>query len=362
MSSSLLITTVKYILGTAGVGATLLAGGLWYFQRTLIYPSYVPKGSRLYVPKPTEVGLPYEDVTLTTSDHVKIKAFVIPARRHPVQLSELKGLAAKEREKIGADEVEKWTEEMGKEDALEYAKSRPTIVLFHANAVGNMGHRVPLARKFNAELGCNVFMLSYRGYGQSEGHASERVGIRIDVETALEYITKHPILDDTKLILYGQSIGGAVCIWAAAHHPDLVSGVIIENTFLSLQSLIPLIMPQIPRFLLPVLLTERWDSHLYLPRIPSTTPMLFLSGRRDSLVPQAQMLALKSIRESNNGRTRWKELDGEHNDTCLAAGYWEEIAEWLIEVQHVSLDQREKSDRDLRESEGMEEITRAPTL
>lgn len=32
------------------------------------------------------------------------------------------------------EEVDKWVEEMGKEDALEYVKSRPTIVFFHANA------------------------------------------------------------------------------------------------------------------------------------------------------------------------------------------------------------------------------------
>jgi hypothetical protein len=35
--------------------------------------------------------------------------------------------------------------------------------MFHANA-GNVGHRIPLARKFVSEMGCNVFMLSYRGY------------------------------------------------------------------------------------------------------------------------------------------------------------------------------------------------------
>ena len=59
-----------------------------------------------------------------------------------------------------------------------------------AEDTGNMGHRIPLARKFNADFGCNVFMLSYRGYafsqlapasnqlmgdsyGESEGKASE---------------------------------------------------------------------------------------------------------------------------------------------------------------------------------------------
>lgn len=31
-------------------------------------------------------------------------------------------------------EVDGWVEEMGKEDAVEYIKSRPTVVFFHANA------------------------------------------------------------------------------------------------------------------------------------------------------------------------------------------------------------------------------------
>ena len=35
---------------------------------------------------------------------------------------------------------------------------------------------MPLARKFNVDHGCNVFMLSYRGYGESEGHPHEAGG------------------------------------------------------------------------------------------------------------------------------------------------------------------------------------------
>jgi hypothetical protein len=48
------------------------------------------------------------------------------------------------------------------EEGKEWVKSRPTILMFHANA-GNMGHRIPLAKAFWAKCGCNVFMISYRG-------------------------------------------------------------------------------------------------------------------------------------------------------------------------------------------------------
>lgn len=65
---------------------------------------------------------------------------------------------------------------------------------------GNVGHRIPLARKFVSELHCNVFMLSYRGYGLSEGTPSE-AGIKVDAATAMEYISTHPILSKTKLVV-----------------------------------------------------------------------------------------------------------------------------------------------------------------
>ncbi|RSH89329.1 hypothetical protein EHS25_002441 [Saitozyma podzolica] len=314
-----------YAAGASFAGLGLAAGGLWYFQRTLIYPAYAPSGSRQNVPKPTVVGLPYEDVTLTTPDNLRIKAYVIPARKHFVSTVELQQMGKEERKKRMDQEIESWAEEMGKEDAAEYARSRPTVIIFHANA-GNMGHRVPLARKFNVDNRCNVFMLSYRGYGRSEGHPSEH-GLKVDVETALEYISTHPLLGGTKIILYGQSLGGAVCLYAASTHPDLVSGVIVENTFFSLSTLIPLIMPQIPRFFLPILLTEHWDASKTLPLIPSSTPILMLSGKQDALVPQTQMITLRNLR--GDGRCTWRELNGEHNDTCLTPEYWAEVKDWL---------------------------------
>lgn len=65
-------------------------------------------------------------------------------------------------------------------------------------------------------------MLSYRGYGLSAGTPSER-GIRIDAQTALDYIRAHPLLKDTPVVAYGQSIGGAVAVDLAARNVKRVS-------------------------------------------------------------------------------------------------------------------------------------------
>ncbi|WWC69226.1 uncharacterized protein I206_103163 [Kwoniella pini CBS 10737] len=329
ITTSTALTVAKYLFGTSVAVTSLAAGGLWFFQRHLIYPAYVPEGSRKNVPRPIEIGMPYEDVTLTTRDKVKIKAYLIPARQNPVQTEQLRHLTHKQREELGAKEMEKWLEEIGDEKSIEYAKSRPTVVIFHANA-GNMGHRVPLARKFNVDHGCNVFMLSYRGYGLSEGRPSEH-GIRIDLETAMEYIKSHPILGETRLVLYGQSLGGASCLYAGSRYRELVSGIILENTFLSLTSLIPLVLPQLPKFFLPILLTEHWDAHHTMPLIPSTTPILMIAGKNDELVKPPQMIALRHLRAENGGQVKWKELEGGHNDTCLQPPYWGIIGDWLNE-------------------------------
>lgn len=145
----------------------------------------------------------------------------------------------------------------------------------------------------------------------------------------MEYLSTHPLLKDTKMVLYGQSIGGAVCIDTAAAYPDMVSGVILENTFMSLTSLVPHVMPALPQLLVSVLLSERWDASKTLPLIPAKTPILFLSGRQDGLVPPAQMKALRALREKRGGVFTWREFDGTHNDTYMAPAYWIEIAQWL---------------------------------
>ncbi|OCF36417.1 BEM46 family protein [Kwoniella heveanensis BCC8398] len=333
ISSSTALMIAKYAFGATITATTLAAGGLWFFQRHLIYPAYVPDGSRKHVPKPIELGMPYEDVTITCRDGTKIKGYVIPARLKPITTDEMRTMNTAERKDRVGKEMERWAEEMGDEKSIEYAKSRPTVVIFHANA-GNMGHRVPLARKFSVDFGCNIFMLSYRGYGLSEGKPSEHGECTVLDPTAMQYILAHPILGETKIVLYGQSLGGAACLYAGSRYPDQITGIIVENTFFSLSTLIPLVLPQIPKFLLPILLTEHWDAQHTIPLIPSTTPFLMISGKQDDLVKPSQMISIRHLREQNGGRVQWFSLDGGHNDTCLQPGYWGIIGDWLkIEIE-----------------------------
>lgn len=123
------------------------------------------------------------------------------------------------------------------------AKSNLTILMFHGNA-GNIGHRVPIARALIESIGCNVFMLEYRGYGLSTGSADE-TGLMIDAQTGYDYLRKRAETRDHDIVIFGQSLGGAVAVRLAAKNQadNKLIGLVLENTFLSMRKLIPSYVP-----------------------------------------------------------------------------------------------------------------------
>lgn len=163
------------------------------------------------------------------------------------------------------------------------SKARPiTILSFHGNA-GNIGHRLPIAGVLTRDLGCTVMMLEYRGYGLSTGNPNEK-GLCIDAQTGLDYIRNRKDLQGNKIIVYGQSLGGAVGIDLIAKNKGTgdIKGLILENTFLSIAKMIPQAVP-VAKYLTP-LCHEYWKSEEMIPQI-TDIPILFLSGLRDEIVP-----------------------------------------------------------------------------
>ena len=108
-------------------------------------------------------------------------------------------------------------------------------------------------------------MLQYRGYGMSTGTPNEK-GINVDAQTGLDYIRNRHELRNTRIVLYGQSLGGAVSIGLAARNQKQgdIAGIILENTFLSMRKMIPSsVFPQQS----PVTarsLTPQWHSEEHL--------------------------------------------------------------------------------------------------
>ncbi|KAF9559944.1 alpha/beta-hydrolase [Agrocybe pediades] len=318
-------TFAKGAAATAATLSTLGVGLIYYGQNYLIYPSAFPPGSRIDVAVPSDFELPYEDLQLKTPDDVTLKCYLLPQRKEIEH---------------GASHIE--IPESMSDD--EFAATRPTVIMFHGNG-GNLGHRIPLAGIFYKRMRCNVLMMCYRGYGHSEGSPSEK-GLRIDAQTGLDYLTTHPTFKHTRIVLYGQSIGGAVSIDLASRNPTKIAALVLENTFTSLPSLVPHALPVLGPF--SFLCHQKWDSASKIPLIPATTPILMLSGARDEIVPREHMRALweavakRGEKKKVNGseykvgleRAKYMEFEyGGHNDTCTQPGYWSAIAEFIASLK-----------------------------
>ena len=84
-------------------------------------------------------------------------------------------------------------------------------------------------------LGINLLLVEYRGYGLSCGTPSEE-GLGMDAQAAVSYLKTRTDIDQSKIIVFGRSLGGAVAIDVVSKTEisSRVAGLVIENTFTSI--------------------------------------------------------------------------------------------------------------------------------
>eukprot|EP00475_Leptophrys_vorax_P028307 TRINITY_DN4089_c0_g1_i4.p1 TRINITY_DN4089_c0_g1~~TRINITY_DN4089_c0_g1_i4.p1 ORF type:complete len:225 (-),score=61.40 TRINITY_DN4089_c0_g1_i4:64-738(-) len=173
------------------------------------------------------------------------------------------------------------------------------------------------------------FLLSER-YGNSAGYPTER-GLAMDAEAALNYVLSRRDVIKSKIFVFGTSLGGAVAIRLTHLHQDKLAGVIVENTFTSIDDMVLLMMEKlkfklIEMFRTPLYfyLTNHWSSKHLISTIQ--IPILFISGLKDELIPPTQMSKLFELCKSPAKELRTYP-EGEHNNTFESAGvaFFEEI-------------------------------------
>eukprot|EP00472_Partenskyella_glossopodia_P003037 CAMPEP_0197526054 /NCGR_PEP_ID=MMETSP1318-20131121/16098_1 /TAXON_ID=552666 /ORGANISM="Partenskyella glossopodia, Strain RCC365" /LENGTH=296 /DNA_ID=CAMNT_0043080007 /DNA_START=218 /DNA_END=1108 /DNA_ORIENTATION=+ len=284
---------------------------VWWNQDFLLYqPTYASsheegrqtpfniKGFRT----PTEMHLPFEDVYLETEDGHTINGWLITQRN---------------------------------------STQCPCILYLHGNA-GNIGHRLHGLRELYFAVKCNIFILDYRGYGNSSGSPSE-TGLILDAKAALKYVTERAPVDSENILVFGRSLGGAVAIALAEKHQEKIRGLIVENTFTCIDEMATVIFSRIVKmsveqankYIKPLLycyLTSPWRSYKRIGSIQ--IPILFYSGLKDQLIPPAQMQELYSA--ANKAVIKWMHTveDGDHNNTVEKGGegYFTKFCEFRTKV------------------------------
>lgn len=106
--------------------------------------------------------------------------------------------------------------------------ARGTVVHAHGNAA-NISNHLPQVAWLPA-AGYNLLTFDYRGFGQSKGSPSLD-GVVADTRAAIAAARRQPGVDAQRLVVLGQSLGGATAVRAVAQDSVGVKLLIIDSAF-----------------------------------------------------------------------------------------------------------------------------------
>lgn len=194
-------------------------------------------------------------------------------------------------------------------------KPKGTVIHFHGNAQNMTAHFGFVY--WLPTQGFNLFVFDYRGYGKSVG-TPDRRGVYEDSLAALEYIAARPDIDHNRLLVLGQSLGGANAIAAVGSRPPGgIRAVVIESAFASYRDIVRDKLADIP--LLSLFRTPL--SHLLICNdlSPDTvianiapTPLLIIHGTRDTVVPYSHGKRLLEL--AREPKQLWTVEGGDHTE------------------------------------------------
>jgi uncharacterized protein len=216
------------VLGSALAVYGVLVGGLYLFQRHLLY---FPGSGRPVLGE--LAALDVREVRVPTADGLSLLSWYLPPR--------------------GA---------------------RLVIAYFHGNG-GHIGYRSERLRWF-ARYGYGVLMLEYRGYGGNPGMPNE-AGLHADGAAALDFLTGCGI-PSTRVVLYGESLGSGVAVPLAAQRK--IAGLVLEAPFTSVAEVAQYHYSFMPA---AAMVWDRFDSLSSIGKVRG--PILILHGERDRVVP-----------------------------------------------------------------------------
>ena len=157
-----------------------------------------------------------------------------------------------------------------------------TVAYFHGNSQ-NMTSEYGYV-SWVPRSGLNLFLFDYRGYGSSSGRPTRR-GIHWDSVAALEYVIGRADVDGKRLIVVGQSLGGAAAITAiGSSRISGIAGVVVESAFSCYEAVAK---DHVGRVLSPLAALLVKDDYSPIDNIAEMgeIPLLVIHGTADRVVP-----------------------------------------------------------------------------
>jgi pimeloyl-ACP methyl ester carboxylesterase len=194
------------------------------------------------------------------------------------------------------------------------APDKPLVIYFGGNAedvswmIEDARSRVP---------GTGWLLVSYPGYGGSEGSPSE-AAITADALRWYDHAVKQ--LGATKVIAFGRSLGSGAAVFLASERK--ISSVVLISPFDSLVEVAKHHYPYLP---VRLMLRHPFDSIDRAPKL--AMPLLCIAAAQDQVIPLAHS---RRLYEAWAGPKQWLELEGaDHNGTDRMPAFWPAITAFL---------------------------------
>ena len=248
---------------------------IYLFQeRLLFFPQPLTQD-----PLQANPGAAIEQVTLITSDQVRLRGWLVKAT--PTQTP------------------------------------APLLVYFGGNAEEVSW----LASTAGRYAGWSLLMFNYRGYGRSEGKPGE-AALFADALQIYDYAAGRA--RGGRVALMGRSLGSGVAVYLASQRP--AAGVILVSPYDSVESVAKGVYPFLP---ISLMLKHRFDSLARAPGIKA--PLLCLVASADRVIPRPHSERLYA---AWGGAKQWREIrPADHDSLADAPDYWRAIAAFLAELK-----------------------------
>jgi fermentation-respiration switch protein FrsA (DUF1100 family) len=238
---------------------------------------------------PAKLGVETEDIYLSSSDHVMLHGWRVPA--------------------VG--------------------ETRGSVVFLHGNGENISSHIGSVY--WLAEHGYEVFLFDYRGYGRSTGTA-EIHGVMQDAQRMIAYAQEQALSAGHGMTVLGHSMGGSIAIYALAQLPDKsgIKGLITVSAFsdyhlITRDALANHWLTQPLRWPLSFLISNRYQPADAIGKL-SPIPVFIIHSEADDVVPAYHAKYLFDLA----GLPRfYEQLPGAHNQVLTLRQNHERFLEIL---------------------------------
>lgn len=242
---------------------------------------------------PDKIGLVYEDVNFRSSDGIALHGWFLPA--------------------VG--------------------KAKGTVLFLHGNAE-NISTHIASVHWLPAQQ-YNVFLPDYRGYGGSKGSPS-LAGVQDDINSSITYLLQRSDIDTERIVILGQSLGGALAIFNVARSPyrDKIKALISDSAFSDYRTIV---REKLATYWLTYLL--QWPlsftidndySPVAVVASISPIPLLILHGDRDGVIPLTHGEAL--FAEAAEPKEMWVIPEGGHIGALIQPKNRSQLLAYLARV------------------------------